>query len=139
MSKKNRQLVLSVTNDDIEWQFFRAGGKGGQAQNKTSSGARCIHADSGARGESREERSQLQNRRAAFRRMVESSAFQAWLRKETGALAGREAFLRDRATWADRLQVSPVVDIPEDDVKIEVRIGGRWVEVRDGSGVELDG
>lgn len=133
MSKK-RQLVLSVTNDDLEWQFFRSGGKGGQNQNKTSSGARCIHADSGARGESREERSQLQNRKIAFRKMVESSAFQAWLRKETGALAGREAFLKDRATWADRLQVSPAGEIPEDDLKIEVRVGGKWVEVRDLSG-----
>ena len=57
-------------------QHFRSGGKGGQNQNKRDTGTRVIHHPSGARGESREERSQLQNKRAAFKRMVESKAFQ---------------------------------------------------------------
>lgn len=70
-----RELLLSVTAKDCEWDYFRAGGKGGQKQNKTSSGARCRHRASGAVGESREERSQLQNRKKAFRKMAESEKF----------------------------------------------------------------
>lgn len=70
-----RELLLSVTAKDCRWDYFRCGGKGGQKQNKTSSGARVTHPPSGAVGESREERSQLQNRKRAFRKMAESQEF----------------------------------------------------------------
>jgi protein subunit release factor A len=72
----DRQRILSVTIHDCEVQHFRSGGKGGQNQNKRDTGARVIHHPSGARGESREERSQLQNKRKAFVRMVNSKEFQ---------------------------------------------------------------
>ena len=71
-----RHKILSVTAADCELQTFRSGGKGGQNQNKRDSGARYIHHPSGARGESREERTQWQNRKIAWRKMVESPAFQ---------------------------------------------------------------
>lgn len=67
--------ILSVTIHDCEVQTFRSGGKGGQNQNKRDTGVRIIHHPSGARGESREERSQLQNKKLAFRRMAESQRF----------------------------------------------------------------
>ena len=72
----DRIRVLSVTIHDCEVQHFRSGGKGGQNQNKRDTGTRIIHHPSGARGEARDERSQLQNKKLAFRRMVESAAFQ---------------------------------------------------------------
>lgn len=75
----NGQPALSVTIDDCEVQTFRSGGKGGQNQNKRDTGVRVIHHPSGARGESREQRSQLQNKQAAFRRMAESVPFRTWL------------------------------------------------------------
>lgn len=71
-----------------------------------------IHHPSGARGESREERSQLQNKKAAFLRMVNSKEFQLWLRLETG----RIAVIEDNFI------------LPATEVKIETRVGGRWVE-----------
>jgi protein subunit release factor B len=79
--------LLSLTRADFDWQFFRAGGKGGQKQNKTSSACRCVHQASGAVGESREERSQIQNRRLAFTRCVNSKQFQTWLKIESAAIA----------------------------------------------------
>jgi hypothetical protein len=94
-------------------QHFRSGGKGGQNQNKRDTGTRVIHHPSGARGESREERSQLQNKRAAFLRMVASPAFQLWLRIETGRAALSETNLA----------------IPPEELKYEVRSGGQWVQV----------
>ena len=69
-----------------------------------------IHHPSGARGESREERSQLQNKRAAFLRMVKTKQFDLWLRLETGRIAALESNLT----------------IPESEIKVEVRSGGRW-------------
>ena len=75
-----RKLIFSLSRNDFEWQFFRAGGKGGQKQNKTSSACRCVHRESGAVGEAREERSQAQNRKAAFRRCAQSKLFESWVK-----------------------------------------------------------
>jgi len=83
--------LFSITGKDVEWQFFRSGGNGGQNQNKVSSGARCIHAPSGAIGEARDTRSQLDNRRLAWRRMAESAAMQAWIKKESNRLMGHKS------------------------------------------------
>jgi RF-1 domain len=74
-----RELLFSVTLKDCEVQHFRAGGPGGQHQNKTSSASRVIHHPSGARGESREERSQPQNTKTAFLRMVQTQKFRLWV------------------------------------------------------------
>lgn len=72
-----RELIFSVTLKDCEQQTFRSGGKGGQNQNKRETGVRIIHHPSGARGEARDERSQLQNKKLAFRRMAEHPLFRA--------------------------------------------------------------
>lgn len=85
-----RTKLFSVTIADCEIQTFRAGGKGGQNQNKTESGVRIIHHPSGARGESREERSQLQNKRNAFRRMGQSDVFKRWAKAQAARLRGEE-------------------------------------------------
>lgn len=74
-----REKILTVTAKDCIRQTFRSGGPGGQHQNKTSSGVRWIHEPSGARGESREARSQKENEKIAWKRMVDSPAFRYWL------------------------------------------------------------
>lgn len=76
VNKEGKTLVLSVRIQDCEVQHFRSGGKGGQNQNKRDTGTRVIHHPSGARGEARDERSQLQNKRLAFTRMVATPQFQ---------------------------------------------------------------
>ncbi len=81
-SAGERELIFSVTLKDCVVQHFRSGGKGGQNQNVRDTGTRVIHPPSGARGESREERSQLQNTKAAFRRMTETAKFRIWLNRE---------------------------------------------------------
>lgn len=75
----SREHMLRITIKDCDVQTFRSGGKGGQNQNKRDTGVRVIHRPSGAVGESREERSQLQNKRKAFRKMAESLAFRKWV------------------------------------------------------------
>lgn len=112
-----REKILSVTLKDCRVDTFRAGGKGGQHQNKTSSGVRVTHHASGAVGEARDERSQLQNKRLAFRRMTETEKFQAWLR----VTLGRDVLTRvavDRAMW-------PV------NIRTEVKEDGEWVQKSD--------
>lgn len=109
-----RELLFSVTPNDCELQTFRAGGKGGQNANKRDTGVRWIHHPSGARGESREERSQLQNKKTAWRRMCETREFKAWVRTQAARDAGLGAIV-EREMWPDKL-------------KTEVREDGKWVE-----------
>ena len=75
---KRRTKAFAVTIEDCQVDTFRAGGKGGQNQNKRDTGARIRHLPSGAVGESRSERTQLGNKRAAFQRMAQSDEFQSW-------------------------------------------------------------
>lgn len=81
----NKQLLFSITKDHFDIQFFRAGGPGGQHQNKTSSACRIIHKESKAVGESRQERSQYANKKIAFKRLTKSKKFKDWLRIKAAA------------------------------------------------------
>ena len=95
-------------------QHFSAGGKGGQNQNRRSTGTRVIHHPSGARGEARDERSQLQNKRLAFKRMAQTPKFKAWVRRTLG-----------QSTLAE-IQVSE--SMRPRNIKTEVLENGKWVE-----------
>ncbi len=79
----DKKPIITVSIKDCRVDTFRAGGKGGQNQNKTNSGVRIVHEPSGAIGESREHRDQLTNKRTAFKRMAETEKMQSWLKIET--------------------------------------------------------
>ena len=59
------------TKDQFKLQTFRAGGKGGQHQNKTESGVRIVDTVTGISAECREERDQPTNRKRAFTKLVQ--------------------------------------------------------------------
>lgn len=61
---------------------FRAGGKGGQNQNKRDTGARFTHLPSGAVGVARDTRSQLDNKRSAWTRMGQSVKLRLWINRQ---------------------------------------------------------
>lgn len=82
-----REKLFSVTLKDCRVDTFRAGGKGGQNQNKVESGVRVVHLASGAVGEGRDSRDQLRNKRNAFVRMAETQVFKAWVRLKAAELA----------------------------------------------------
>lgn len=76
-----------------------------------------LHEPSGARAVSSEERSQLQNKKLAFKRMIETPEFKSWMRIQLGhdALLIAEV---ERELWPDRLKV---------EVKDEL---GNWIELK---------
>ena len=55
-----------IRNDEIEWEFFRSGGKGGQNVNKVSSAVRVRHIPTGIVVAAQTERDQFQNRAVAL-------------------------------------------------------------------------
>lgn len=118
----SKELLFSVTLADCDVQTFRSGGPGGQNQNKRETGVRIVHRESGAVGESREERSQLQNKRTAFERMVKHPKFQFWVHEKRREMETGKS-LEDRV--AEMMQ-------PEY-IRTEVRENGLWNEDTNGS------
>ncbi len=113
----NRQLLFSVTASDCDLQTFRAGGKGGQNQNTRDTAVRWIHRPSGAVGESREHRTQWQNKKAAWLRMAKHPKFRVWLARERWIRLG----LRNPEEEVER-------DMRPENIRVDVRVNGRWTE-----------
>lgn len=113
-----KEKIFSVTIADCEVQTFSAGGAGGQKRDHGNSGVRIIHHPSGARGESREERSQLQNKKTAFRRMAETQKFRIWLAKMTGTMKTESQLEAE----VEKSLAKPGA------IKVESKVDGKWVE-----------
>ena len=112
-----RKLWWSVTINDCDIQHFSVGGPGGGGKDTSNTGVRIVHRASGATGEGREERSQVQNLRAAWRRMAASSKFKTWHRMECARRAGEPSI--------DTLVYDAMRPV---NLKIEVRDGSAWNE-----------
>jgi len=97
MTEPNEKEVLfSLTAKDFRIDTFRGSGKGGQKRNKTSSGVRITHLESGAVGLSDETRSQHKNKEIAFMKLVESAKFKTWHELECAKHLGDLQQIDDR-------------------------------------------
>ena len=74
-----KEQDVKIDNRDLEWQFYRSGGHGGQNVNKVSTAVRLTHKPSGIVVTAQTERHQEQNRMNA----LELLRAKLWERQET--------------------------------------------------------
>jgi protein subunit release factor B len=120
-SRENKELIFSVTEKDFKVEFSTANVKaGGSGKDTSNTAVRIFHPDSGAEGISKDERSQSQNKKIAFNRLVESDKFKNWHRAKTAAiLAGYE---KSEEMIEDTVETA----MDPKNIKVETKIDGKW-------------
>ena len=124
-----RELLFSVTKDNLEISFFSGTGAGGQHRNKHQNCVRMKHPDSGVMVQCSEHRSKEQNLRIAFQRLSEDKKFKVWSRKKCAeCMMTKEEKAREKQRIEDMVNES----MRPENLKFEVQDeNGNWIEVKE--------
>lgn len=115
-----KELLFSVTKNDLEIDWFSGTGCGGQYRNKHQNCCRIRHKDSGAIATGQSQRDRVSNLKEAMENLIKSPKFKAWVKVRVGEVTGEKADIEAKVDRAMR------------HLKFEVKDeAGNWKEVQE--------
>lgn len=115
---------VTIREEDLEWKFTRAGGKGGQNVNKVNTAVLLTHTPSGIVVNCRQERSQQQNRMLALD-LLRSQLWEIEEEKKFQEVDGERRAAVGRAMRAEKIRT---YNYPQNRVT-DHRINESWYEL----------